>query len=116
MLILVVVVVTDVSEERSFSIIRVTRFVELETTLAVTSNRRMLLVTWVIEALRSSESSILTRATGHYIPEDGILLENTMFRKLGLFPFSRVFLPSSEDWNISSFRNVVFLVFSVWDE
>jgi hypothetical protein len=33
---------TDVSEKRSASIIKVTRIVELETTLAVTSNRRTL--------------------------------------------------------------------------
>jgi hypothetical protein len=33
---------TDVSEERSSSIIRVTRIGELRTTLAVTSNRRTL--------------------------------------------------------------------------
>jgi hypothetical protein len=33
---------TDVSEELSASIIRVTRIVELGTTLAVTSNRRTL--------------------------------------------------------------------------
>jgi hypothetical protein len=33
---------TDVSEERSASIIRVTRISELGTTLAVTNNQRML--------------------------------------------------------------------------
>jgi hypothetical protein len=38
----VVLVRTDVSEELSASIIRVTRFGELGTTLAVTSNRRTL--------------------------------------------------------------------------
>jgi hypothetical protein len=38
----VALVKTDVSEELSASIIRVTRIGELETTLAVTSNRRML--------------------------------------------------------------------------
>jgi hypothetical protein len=38
----VVLVRTDVSEERSASIIRVTRISELGTTLAVTSNRRTL--------------------------------------------------------------------------
>jgi hypothetical protein len=38
----VALVWTDVSEKRSVSIIRVTRIGELETTLAVTSNRRML--------------------------------------------------------------------------
>jgi hypothetical protein len=42
MLLLVALVRTDVSEERSVSIIRVTRIGELGTTLAVTSNRRTL--------------------------------------------------------------------------
>jgi hypothetical protein len=51
----VALVRTDVSEERSASIISVTRIGELGTTLAVTSNRRTL------------------RATRHIIPEGGIL-------------------------------------------
>jgi hypothetical protein len=38
----VALVITDVSEEPSASIIRVTRIGELGTTLAVTSNRRTL--------------------------------------------------------------------------
>jgi hypothetical protein len=65
---------TVVSKELSASIIRVTRIVELGT-LDVTSNRRRLLVTsnvvpsspillsLMMEALRSSETSALTRAT-----------------------------------------------------
>jgi hypothetical protein len=81
----VALVRTDVSEERSASIVRVTRICELGT-LAVTSNRRTLrrntnslqssmllvtanvprspiLVTLMKEALSSSETSVLTRAT-----------------------------------------------------
>jgi hypothetical protein len=83
------IVKTDVSEERSSSIIRVTRIGELGTALAVTSNRRMLrrnphlvflrsvrrllltanvvpssqILLTMMEALRSSETSVFTRAT-----------------------------------------------------
>jgi hypothetical protein len=53
----VALVRTDVSEKLSASIIRVT----------------LTLITLMIEALRSSETSVLTRATRRNIPEDDIL-------------------------------------------
>jgi hypothetical protein len=78
----VALVRTEVSEELSRSIIRVTRIGELGKS-AVTSNRSTLracvgccnvpsspiLVTLMIEALSFSETSILTRATWYNIPK-----------------------------------------------
>jgi hypothetical protein len=91
----VALVRTGVSEDRSVSIIRVAKIVELGTILAVTSNRRPLrryilcvlrllvtanavtispiLVTLTMKALRSLKLSVLTRAARLNIPEDDIL-------------------------------------------
>jgi hypothetical protein len=77
----VALVRTYVSEERITSFVSVTRIGELGTTLAETSNRCKLLtlfrsptfVILIMEALCSSESSVLTRVARRNIPEDCVL-------------------------------------------
>jgi hypothetical protein len=80
----VALVRTDVSEELSASLIRVTRIGELGTRLAVTANvpSSPILVTLIKEALSSSETSVLTRTTRRNIPEDAILRYQVVFNEL----------------------------------
>jgi hypothetical protein len=68
----VVLLRTNVSGERVAFIIRVTRFGELGTTLAATSNRSKLRRN-TVEATDSSKTSVLTRPTQRNFPEYGIL-------------------------------------------
>jgi hypothetical protein len=94
----VALVITDTAEERSVSIIRVTRIGELGKSLAVTSlnyflrsvfrllvsanifPRPPILVTLMMEAIRCSVMSVLTRATRRHMPVDSILHGRTLLR------------------------------------
>jgi hypothetical protein len=69
---------TDVSEERSAYIIRVTSIEVLGTMLAVTTIVSIAanLVTLMMEAIRSSTTSVLTRAARRHVSE-GVILQVT---------------------------------------
>jgi hypothetical protein len=96
MLCRVALVRTDVSEELSASIIRVTRIDELGTVASygyVPSSS--ILVTLMMEELSSSETSVITRATRHNIPEEAIL------------PFIVKFNISESSFHETKSRNIV---------
>jgi hypothetical protein len=73
----VALVRTNVTEER------VARISELGTTIAGTSSE--ILSTLIIEAVRCSETSVLTRVTQRHIPEDGILYMYCRLRDIDCF-------------------------------
>jgi hypothetical protein len=60
-------------EERIASIIRMTRLGELVTVTANVVPSSSILFTQMMNLMRSSETSVRTRATRCYIPEEGIL-------------------------------------------
>jgi hypothetical protein len=70
----VALVRNEVLEERIASIIRVTRIGGMGRKLAVVSNQSTpILLNLMMEAIHSSETSVLTRATQHNITEDDII-------------------------------------------
>jgi hypothetical protein len=68
------IVLTDVSEERIASIIKVSKINEPGTCVS----------TW-LQAILSSETSVHTRYTLHYIPEDCIFLLTSLFNQSFIF-------------------------------
>jgi hypothetical protein len=85
----VALVRTDFSEELSAHFIRVTRIVELRSVLRLLIMAKVIpssqiIVTLMIKVLRSSETSVLTKAAGRNISEEGILQR---YRRENLKPY-----------------------------
>jgi hypothetical protein len=70
----VAVVIIDVSEERIVSIIRVNYLL-----ITADAPSSLILFTLIMEAIHSSETSVLTITTRPHIPEESILQDTFMF-------------------------------------
>jgi hypothetical protein len=112
------VVITNASEERIASIIRVTRIGQLTklavffrsmVRLLVTANvvsSSPILVTLRIEVIRSYETSVLTRATRHHIREEGSLRQNSVLPS-ATTPILSLHVGEYEEFSLLGYKNSV---------